>query len=110
MVLLQEIDAILRSALESDLRVLTLFGVLLSLLLSIWVRIIPLVLSATQPKRLLQGLVFLKVYRPESVLCTLVRFTEKTHRKWVWAVVNFMANCCVISVEPPFRRTFVSYL
>ena len=45
-----------------------------------------------EPKHLLWGLLFLKVYTTETPLCALVGVTRKTYRKWVWEAVRRMSE------------------
>jgi hypothetical protein len=50
------------------------------------------------PVHLLWALMFLKTYLTETILCTLLRTTEKTFRKWVWAIIDSIKNIapCVV--------------
>lgn len=41
---------------------------------------------------LLWGLLFLKVYATEDVLCKIAKTTRKTFRKWSWKVVKVIAS------------------
>ena len=44
-----------------------------------------------EPKHLLWGLLFLKVYSTESVHATIVNTCERTFRKWSWKAVDLLA-------------------
>jgi hypothetical protein len=46
-----------------------------------------------KPAYLLRALLFLKSYETEHVLATIIRnATEKTNRKWIWIMVEFIAS------------------
>jgi hypothetical protein len=49
--------------------------------------------GGTKPNHLLWTLMFMKVYGTELVLCTIAGADPKTYRKWVWRVLNSIANC-----------------
>ena len=40
----------------------------------------------------------MKVYASENVLCTICACDEKTFRKWVWMMIDQMAQFDVVSV------------
>jgi hypothetical protein len=46
----------------------------------------------TEPKHLLWGLMFLKVYGTEDLFCAKVHITWTTWRKWIWIVVRGIAE------------------
>jgi hypothetical protein len=55
-----------------------------------------------EPGHLLWTLMFLKVYAPEPVLCSLCKCDPKTYRKWVWLLLDGILllpkvskSCCV---------------
>lgn len=52
-----------------------------------------------QPKHILWALLFLKVYASEHILASMCACDEKTLRKWVWAMVEKMADLEVVSQE-----------
>lgn len=45
-----------------------------------------------QPVQLLWGLLFMKTYASEDVLCGITRSDRKTFRKWSWKVVDAISN------------------
>ena len=44
------------------------------------------------PKYLLWGLIFLRVYLPEKVMKKMVKADVKTCRKWIWYMIEAIAN------------------
>lgn len=46
----------------------------------------------TKMKHLLWGLLFLKVYATEPVLCSIADTTRRTFRKWSWRTAITIAN------------------
>ena len=48
--------------------------------------------SKREPKHLLWALLFMKVYRNEATCCRLVGTSIKTYRKWVWELLDAVAD------------------
>ena len=67
-----------------------LFGVSPTVCIDIWNR--SNMDNTLEPKHLLWGLLFLKVYTTETPLCALAGVSRKTYRKWMWEAVFKMAN------------------
>ena len=52
---------------------------------------------ALMQEHLLWALFFLKVYGTENVQASIVGADEKTYRKWIWIVIEWMSNLDVVS-------------
>jgi hypothetical protein len=52
---------------------------------------------ALKQEHLLWALFFLKVYGTENVQASIVAVDEKTYRKWIWIVIEWMSNLDVVS-------------
>eukprot|EP00474_Spongospora_subterranea_P003546 CRZ04004.1 hypothetical protein [Spongospora subterranea] len=50
-------------------------------------------------EHLLMGLNFLQSYRPEDVACPVFKISAKNYRKWVWIIINCIANLDYIHWE-----------
>ena len=61
-----------------------------------------------EKKHLLWALLWLKHYTNEQSLATIVRASCKTLRKWVWIVIEDMANASVIKVSS--KRFFIFFI
>jgi len=73
------------------------FGVNWHICASLWVLMLPLIDSEAiyngiKPLYLLWALHFMKVYGTESVNAATKKCDKKTHRKWVWLVVEALAQ------------------
>ena len=77
-----------RTSLNGEFK--ALFGVSPVVCLDIWQR--SGMANTLEPKHLLWGLLFLKVYATETPLCALVGVTRKTYRKWVWEAVRYISR------------------
>lgn len=51
-----------------------------------------------KPKHLLWALLFLKTYNTEHVMSTILKTDEKTLRKYVWMVVDALANLNLVFI------------
>lgn len=82
---------------EQRRRFHALFGISPAMCCLVWTKLADQLQKGTQPMHLLWGLLFLKTYATEEVMCTITQTDRKTFRKWSWSVVTEISNLDVVS-------------
>ena len=74
-----------------------LFSVSPKVCSDVWEKVYLNIDSGAEPKHLLWGFLFLKVYSTEHVHCSIVGTSPKTFRKWSWYFVHVVSDLKVVS-------------
>ena len=80
---------------------LSLFGITPTTCVDLWRRMMIPADSTVTPRHVLWGLLFLKVYASETVLCAIAKTTKKTFRYWIWMVIPRIAGLYPYLVSSP---------
>ena len=87
-------------------RSIALFGVEPNICVFIWLQLSGHVLRETEPKHLLWGLSFLKLYEIECASSTRFQTDEKTFRKWIKIMVQALSQLSLVRFSIPLHFTY----
>lgn len=73
-----------------------MFGTSPYLCAIVWNRLSSQLPESAVPVHLLWSLIFLKSYNTEEINRVMIGADEKTIRKWIWIIVNAIANLRVV--------------
>lgn len=85
-------------SLEQQRRFKDFFGISSTMCSILWDIVYYKLPAGCEQKHFLWSLMFLKQYSTETVNSALARADPKTFRKWVWQIVNIIADLQLVSL------------